>query len=86
MKETSVRLNFLVRPVTRDILVDLQGRTRAKSLTEVLRRALVAYDLMTRTHARGAVFTTLEVDGSIRRLEFPECPRPNVTKEDPEHD
>ncbi len=43
-KEARVRLNLAVSPTVKKRLEDLQSRTDADSLTEVVRKALLAYD------------------------------------------
>lgn len=43
-KEPRVRLNLAVSPTVKKRLEDLQDRTDADSLTEVVRNALLAYD------------------------------------------
>lgn len=68
----TVRLNFLVRQEVRQTFEELRERVRLSSLTEVLRKALKAYDVLTAALQRGAILILTEADGSTTRVEFPE--------------
>lgn len=72
----NVRLNFLVRTETRDLFVRLRDRVRLGSITEVLRRSLRAYDLITRAVLAGHPIIVVEPTGERRTVDFPELPRP----------
>lgn len=49
----SARLNLVVAPQTRDRLEDLQIRTSAATMEEVVRRALAYYDALVRVEEEG---------------------------------
>ena len=50
----SVRINFVVPPRTRLVLESIRDRTDAKSMTQVLERAIALYDAVTDELKRGA--------------------------------
>ena len=66
--DPKVRLNLDLTPRAKELLEDLQRRTEATSLVEVVRRAIALYDLaVTHTQQQGSI--SLEAaDGTKERL------------------
>jgi len=57
------RLSLDVSPKVREQLTDLEARTEAGSITEVIRRALSLYDLVTEHQGEGGKLVFRHVDG-----------------------
>lgn len=63
-----VRLSLDVTPTVRQQLEDLEIRTEAGSLTEVIRRALALYDLVVEHQEDGGKLVFSHPDGSDETL------------------
>lgn len=62
------RLNLAVAPQTRERLEDLQERTAAASLEEVVRRSLAYYDALVRVEEEGGSVTVTDKAGKRQTL------------------
>lgn len=62
------RLNLAVAPQTRERLEELQSRTGAASLEEVVRRALAYYDALVRVEEEGGSVAITEKNGKRSML------------------
>jgi hypothetical protein len=62
------RLNLAVATQTRDLLSDLQRRTGAASLEEVVRRALAYFDILVRIEEDGGRIVVEPKKGSAQQL------------------
>ena len=66
--EERVRLSLDVNPTVKAKLEALQQRTDAGSATEVIRRALALYDLVTEVQTEGGTFVVRYADGEQERI------------------
>lgn len=67
-EEKKVRINIEVSPRVREKLGELQKRSEASSLTEVIRRALALYDLAVETVDQGGQLVIEHKNGTEERL------------------
>lgn len=65
------RLNLAVAPSTRALMEDLQRRTEAASLEEVVRRAVSAYGLLVAAHEAGGRVQVQTPSGAYRMVVLP---------------
>ena len=63
-----VRLNLEIHPDVKARLDDLQNRTHAASLTEVIRRSLALYNLVVDLQDEGGRIVIHKKDGSTETL------------------
>ena len=63
-----VRLNLEIHPDVKARLDDLQERTQAASLTEVIRRSLALYNLVVDLQQEGGRITLHRKDGTAETL------------------
>lgn len=64
------RLNLAVAHPTRDLLEDLQRRTGAATLEEVVRRSLAYYDALVRIEEEGGRVVVEPATGEPQRLKL----------------
>ena len=62
------RVNMDVHPEIKALVLDLQERTSADSMSEVVRRAVKLYDLMLTEHANGSELLIKPKLGLTRQL------------------
>lgn len=65
-----VRLNLDMPETVKERLEEIRDVTYADSMSEVVRRALAVYELVTRETARGSVFIVRSSNGSERQVEI----------------
>ena len=63
-----VRLNLEVTPALKAELDELQKRTAASSVSEVLRRAIALYDMLTEHYAKEGSVVLEAKDGTKEKL------------------
>ena len=69
-KEKKERLNLDLPKVVKLRLEELRDSTHADSLSEVVRRALAVYELISRENAAGSTFVIRAEDGTERLVEI----------------
>lgn len=62
------RLNLDITPKAKEALQDLQERTEAASLIEVIRRAVALYDLVVSQTEKGNAFFVRREDGTEMQI------------------
>ena len=68
LQKSKVRLNLDLSPKVKDQLADLQQRTDAASLVEVIRRALAVYDMFLEHEEMGGKTILENSDGTRERI------------------
>lgn len=68
LSKSKVRLNLDISPKVKDQLLDLQKRSDAVSLVEVIRRAVAVYDMFLDHEERGGRTILENKDGSKERV------------------
>lgn len=64
------RLHLSMPPKTKGLLDDLQTRTGAGTMSEVIRRALALLDIVSQEQESGGQFFIQKKDGSQTRIEI----------------
>jgi hypothetical protein len=64
------RLHLSMPPKTKGLLDDLQARTGAGTMSEVIRRALALLDIVSQEQKSGGQFFIQKKDGSQTRIEI----------------
>jgi hypothetical protein len=64
------RLHLSMPPKTKELLDDLQDRTGAGTMSEVIRRALSLLDVVSKEQKEGGQFFIHSKDGSQTRIEI----------------
>jgi hypothetical protein len=68
LQKSKVRLNLDLSPKVKDQLSELQTRTDAASLVEVIRRALAVYDMLLDHEATNGKIILENADGTRERV------------------
>lgn len=66
--EPKIRLNLDLTPRAKELLEDLQARTEAASLVEVVRRAIALYDVAVEHAQNKGSFILESADGTREKL------------------
>lgn len=69
-QETTVRLNLVMPQKTKQLIDDLQDRTGAVSMSEIIRRALALFDIVTTTQEDGGELFIHWLNGKESQVHF----------------
>ena len=65
-----IRLSLDFHPDVRALMNDLETRTRAASVTEVIRRSINLYDVIFQHHEKGGEVVLISKEGKTETIKF----------------